>query len=97
MAGKKSLNCLAIFAGCGGLSLGLEEAGFNPLFVNELNKDAMEINLINRDIKYSKLRDKYHINDVKNMVLKDTYLDNLIDGLKLDYGVNVIAGSDAYS
>ena len=26
-----------LFAGCGGLSLGLEQAGFTPAFVNELN------------------------------------------------------------
>lgn len=30
------------FAGCGGLSLGLEQAGFYPLYVNELNSDARE-------------------------------------------------------
>ena len=30
-----------LFAGCGGLSLGLEQSGFHPIFVNELNKDAM--------------------------------------------------------
>jgi len=28
-----------LFAGCGGLSLGLEQAGFYPVYVNELNKD----------------------------------------------------------
>lgn len=27
-----------LFAGCGGLSLGFEQAGFRPVFVNELNK-----------------------------------------------------------
>ncbi len=25
-----------LFAGCGGLSLGLEQAGFEPCFVNEI-------------------------------------------------------------
>ena len=33
---KKKLNFVDLFAGCGGLSLGLELAGFEPLFVNEL-------------------------------------------------------------
>lgn len=37
-----------LFAGCGGLSLGMENAGFTPVFVNELNKDAMETYLANR-------------------------------------------------
>jgi site-specific DNA-cytosine methylase len=32
-----------LFADCGGLSLGLEEAGFNPIFVNELHQDALII------------------------------------------------------
>ena len=38
-----------LFAGCGGLSLGLENAGFHPIFVNELNKDAMLSYLKNRE------------------------------------------------
>lgn len=37
-----------LFAGCGGLSLGLEQAGFTPVFVNELNSDAMNSYLRNR-------------------------------------------------
>jgi len=37
-----------LFAGCGGLSLGLERAGFTPLLVNELNPDAMSTYLLNR-------------------------------------------------
>jgi DNA (cytosine-5)-methyltransferase 1 len=30
-----------LFSGCGGLSLGLEQAGFVPVYVNELNSDAL--------------------------------------------------------
>ena len=37
-----------LFAGCGGLSLGLEQAGFNPVYVNELNNDALNTYLVNR-------------------------------------------------
>lgn len=37
-----------LFAGCGGLSLGMENAGFMPVFVSELNKDAMATYLANR-------------------------------------------------
>ncbi|WP_201022912.1 DNA cytosine methyltransferase [Sphingopyxis sp. H115] len=38
-----------LFAGCGGLSLGFEQAGFTPVFVNELNADARSTYLANRD------------------------------------------------
>lgn len=37
-----------LFAGCGGLSLGFEKAGFTPVFVNELNDDARATYLANR-------------------------------------------------
>lgn len=37
-----------LFAGCGGLSLGLEQAGFRPIFVSELNPHAMQTYLTNR-------------------------------------------------
>lgn len=37
-----------LFAGCGGLSLGMENAGFTPVFVNELSPDAMATYLANR-------------------------------------------------
>lgn len=38
-----------LFAGCGGLGLGMEMAGFLPYFVNELNDDAMATYLANRE------------------------------------------------
>lgn len=37
-----------LFAGCGGLSLGMENVGFTPVFVNELSPDAMATYLANR-------------------------------------------------
>ena len=37
-----------LFAGCGGLSLGFENASFTPVFVNELNPDAQATYLLNR-------------------------------------------------
>ncbi len=44
----KPLCCVDLFAGCGGLSLGLEKAGFQPLLFSELNKSAAETYLANR-------------------------------------------------
>lgn len=58
MAAKKStkqLTMIDLFAGCGGLSLGLEEAGFHPLLFSELNKSAADTYMANRPgkgIKY---------------------------------------------
>ncbi|MCV0381745.1 DNA cytosine methyltransferase [Nitratireductor sp.] len=37
-----------LFAGCGGLSLGFENSGFTPIFVNELDDDARASYLLNR-------------------------------------------------
>ena len=37
-----------LFAGCGGLSMGFENAKFTPLFVSELNSDALQTYLKNR-------------------------------------------------
>jgi DNA (cytosine-5)-methyltransferase 1 len=37
-----------LFAGCGGLSLGFENAGFDPVLVSELNISAMSTYLANR-------------------------------------------------
>ncbi len=45
---KHPLHCVDLFAGCGGLSLGLEQAGFEPLAFCELNKDAAESYAVNR-------------------------------------------------
>lgn len=42
------LGMVDLFAGCGGLSLGMENAGFTPVFVNELNPDALATYLANR-------------------------------------------------
>ena len=81
-----------LFAGCGGLSLGLENAGFSPIFVNELNPFAMETYLTNRQSVNGLLAKKYHSNDVKQMVLTPNYFDDLKKGFKQDYGIDVDNG-----
>lgn len=45
---EKILSVVDLFAGCGGFGLGLELAGFTPIYVNELNSDARATYLSNR-------------------------------------------------
>ena len=61
-----------LFAGCGGLSTGLEFAGFNPILVSELNDDARESFVVNRSTtlggeKFSQLKD-LHFGDVSELL-----------------------------
>jgi DNA (cytosine-5)-methyltransferase 1 len=46
--GTRVYTMVDLFAGCGGLSLGFEKAQFTPVFVNELDKDALGTYLLNR-------------------------------------------------
>ena len=91
MRKNKNPVLIDLFAGCGGLSLGLEEAGFEPIFVNELHHDPMATYLINRLHKYPMLH-KYNEADVKNMVLKKGFLQDLKSGFKKDYDVDASKG-----
>lgn len=89
----RKLQVMDLFAGCGGLSLGLEQAGFNPAFVNELNKDALESYLKNREHEYPHLRnDIFHCNDVKDLVLKKTRFNDIKKELKNQLSIDVKHG-----
>ncbi len=80
-----------LFAGCGGLSLGLEEAGFTPLLVNELNKDAMATYLVNRTQEYPWL-EQNNVNNVKDLVLKPELLQGFIDSIREKLHVDIENG-----
>lgn len=56
-----------LFAGCGGLSLGLEQAGFTPILVNEISPYALETYLVNRDHQFPHLRNGYAVSDVQEL------------------------------
>ena len=71
-----NLKYVDLFAGCGGLSLGLEQAGFLPVYVNELNVDAMESYLMNRREHFPHL-DKYKSYDIKEAIKDDSIFDEL--------------------
>ena len=93
------LTYIDLFAGCGGLSLGLESAGFDPIYVNELNQDALETYLINRDSKFPHLRKKYNSRDIKDVIANPNFFDRLLDNFEKDFrrdfrkdSVDVVAG-----
>ena len=76
-----------LFAGCGGLSLGLEQAGFNPVYVNELNNDALNTYLINRsDYKHLHLKE-FHSNDIKELTGSKKKLEELSKNLKSKFSI----------
>ena len=77
MIRNSKLTSIDLFAGCGGLSLGLEQAGFQPLFVSEINRDALESYLMNRD-EYPYLKeDKFHKNDIKDCINPELFVSYL--------------------
>ena len=86
---KKQNYFVDLFAGCGGLSLGLENAKFVPVYVNELHSDAMKTYLQNRDSINPLLADKkYHSNDIQeNLTQKKHALDELSTNLEEDFGI----------
>jgi DNA (cytosine-5)-methyltransferase 1 len=84
----KKYTFVDLFAGCGGLSLGLELAGFTPLLVNELSPDAMETYLRNRDADHPYLRDGYNIHDAKELLADGaSRLKEFARGFEVDFGV----------
>jgi DNA (cytosine-5)-methyltransferase 1 len=65
----RPLHLVDLFAGCGGLSLGLEMAGFKPLLFSEINPQAAETYIANR-----KGDDIIPVGDVYNLTDVDLQL-----------------------
>ena len=75
--------------------MGLEQAGFKPVYVNDLNKDALETYLINRENEYPYLRDpKFHSQDIKDCI-NPKFFSKLKRDLRKEFGsseVDLICG-----
>lgn len=58
-----SFKFIDTFAGCGGLSLGLENAGFKPLFINEIEPRYLESYYFNHNLEL----DNFYCGDIKDL------------------------------
>lgn len=58
---NSKLKCIDTFAGCGGLSLGLKNVGFNPVLINEIEPKFLESYYFNHNIHL----DNYYCGDIK--------------------------------
>lgn len=88
MPKKLEKTFIDLFAGCGGLSLGLEQADFTPLMVNELSPQAMDTYLWNRKDELPILADRYSFHDIKSLVKsKGRRLARVLREFPKDYGL----------
>jgi DNA (cytosine-5)-methyltransferase 1 len=76
-----------LFAGCGGLSLGLEQAGFEPIFVNELDPTALASYLANREAFPMLSQPKGHSNDIFDVTARPGELDALVGHVRNDLAI----------
>ena len=90
--GENVLTVVDLFAGCGGLSLGLEKAGFETVFVNELHRDAMSTFVKNRP-KSPVQQARYQLNDILDLTRNRSVLQDLSRHLNREYGgIDLVVG-----
>ena len=63
------------FSGCGGLSLGLKQVGFNPVLINEIEPKYLESYYFNHSVHI----DNYHCGDIKDISSGPTLLNKNVD------------------
>lgn len=90
------MSVVDLFAGCGGFGLGLEQAGFTPIFVNELNDDARSTYIVNRKDRHehfahgldeSTWLNTFVSSDAGKLARSRTYLDRLQRSFKSEFGI----------
>lgn len=60
---RKKFKMVDLFAGCGGLSLGMEQAGFSPWFVNEIVETFCNTYKVNHQLS----DDHYYVGDINEL------------------------------
>lgn len=64
MEKKSRYTLVDLFAGCGGLSLGLEHAGFETVFFNEIVPNYAATYIANRELS----EENYYVGDINNLI-----------------------------
>lgn len=81
-----------LFAGCGGFSLGLERAGYETVFVNELHSAALATFLGNRQGSGLENAGR-HCNDIRDLTRRPGELSALAARLRQEHGgVDLVVG-----
>ncbi len=75
MSKEKIYKMIDLFAGCGGLSLGLEQAGFTPWFVNEIVEQFANTYKYNHHLS----DEHYYIGDIAEL---NRHIDDYVDMFK---------------
>ncbi|MBK6750297.1 MAG: DNA (cytosine-5-)-methyltransferase [Acidobacteria bacterium] len=82
-----SFSLIDLFAGCGGLSLGLEASGFTPLLFSEISQHAAETYIANRTaLDLVPVGDVYNLTDVDLQLLKTFWRYKGIEDIDLVCG-----------
>jgi len=98
-APQRIYSMVDLFAGCGGLSQGFENASFTPVFVNELNHDALSTYLTNRHHSLGGLlfseNEALRENDAQNLKGKrlEVMVSDLANISEIDFRFDTIAPS----
>ena len=82
MAKREVYKMIDLFAGCGGLSLGLEQSGFTPWFVNEIVEQFANTYRYNHTLS----DEHYYIGDIAKLN------DNIDKYKKLFNGITLVCG-----
>lgn len=75
MSKKSTYKMIDLFAGCGGLSLGLEQAGFTPWFVNEIVEQFAHTYKYNHHLS----DEHYYIGDIAEL---NRHIDDYVEMFK---------------